>query len=117
MDKNGKFLKQNKLKLLLSINTLLWSWWWLQQEHLLWKVSKRKCKLTWISVSSENRTSDRSLWWIYDHLNSGIRNGGLDGPGENIGLVEFDFVLPCRWSEFEKRKKSIEIKLKNSCSL
>lgn len=23
---------------------------------------------------------------MYDHLNSGIRNGGLEGPGLNIGL-------------------------------
>lgn len=25
---------------------------------------------------------------MYDHLNSGILNGGLEGPGLNIGLVE-----------------------------
>lgn len=38
-----------------------------------------------MSVSIENKTSDNNLWCIYDHLNSGIRKGGLDGPGLNIG--------------------------------
>lgn len=47
---------------------------------------------TWMSVSKENSTSDRSRWWMYDHLNSGILNGGLVGPGLNIGLDEFDFA-------------------------
>lgn len=53
---------------------------------------------TWISVSSEKRTSDKSLWCMYDHLNSGILNGGLVGPGLNIGLDElelgFAYLLP-----------------------
>lgn len=43
---------------------------------------------TWMSVSRENRTSDRRRWWMYDHLNSGMRNGGRVGPGLNIGRVD-----------------------------
>ena len=36
-----------------------------------------------MSVSSEKRTSDSNRWWMYDHRNSGILNGGLAGPGLN----------------------------------
>jgi hypothetical protein len=43
---------------------------------------------TWMSVSNENNTSESRRWWMYDHLNSGIRNGGLVGPGLNIGRDE-----------------------------
>lgn len=54
-----------------------------------------------MSVSRENSTSDNSLWCMYDHLNSGMRNGGLVGPGLNIGRVEYvpDF------DRFESDKK------------
>lgn len=51
--------------------------------------------LTWISVSNENNTSESSRWCMYDHLNSGILNGGLVGPGLNIGLVDPDFGRCC----------------------
>lgn len=63
-----------------------------------WRAFKSTLQLTWISVSRENRTSDRSRWWIYDHLNSGIRNGGRDGPGLNIGRFDVDFERFCLWS-------------------
>lgn len=59
---------------------------------------------TWMSVSKENSTSDSSLWWIYDHLNSGIRNGGLVGPGLNIGLVDAEPDLERLASPINKKE-------------
>lgn len=41
---------------------------------------------------------------MYDHLNSGIRNGGRDGPGLNIGLVEPDLIRLVRGSTKRKFK-------------
>lgn len=42
-----------------------------------------------MSASSEYSKSDSNLWCIDDHLNSGIRNGGVEGPGLNVGLFGF----------------------------
>ena len=36
------------------------------------KLGTHQKVLPWMSVSRLNRTSARSLWWMYDHLNSGI---------------------------------------------
>lgn len=51
---------------------------------------------TWMSVSNENNTSESRRWWMYDHLNSGIRNGGLVGPGLNMGRDELCTI----WQDF-----------------
>jgi hypothetical protein len=51
-----------------------------------------------MSVSNENNTSESRRWWMYDHLNSGIRNGGLDGPGLNMGRDELCTI----WQDFER---------------
>ena len=48
---------------------------------------------TWMSVSRLKRTSERSLWWMYDHRNSGIRKGGLAGPGLKV-VFPFPPPLP-----------------------
>lgn len=53
---------------------------------------------TWMSVSNENNTSESRRWWMYDHLNSGIRNGGLVGPGLNMGRDELCTI----WQDFER---------------
>lgn len=50
---------------------------------------------TWMSVSREKSTSLSRRWWMYDHLNSGIRNGGRVGPGLNMGRVEPDLERCC----------------------
>lgn len=49
---------------------------------------------------------------MYDHLNSGILNGGRDGPGLNIGRLEDDFVRFCLWSAEEKKIENISIESK-----
>lgn len=44
---------------------------------------------------------------MYDHLNSGIRNGGRDGPGLNIGRLEDDLDRFCLWSNHFKMMKML----------
>lgn len=36
------------------------------------------------SASMDPSKSDNNRWWTYDHRNSGIRNGGREGPGLNV---------------------------------
>lgn len=48
---------------------------------------------------------------MYDHLNSGILNGGRDGPGLNIGRLEDDFVRFCLWSAEEKKLRTLALRV------
>ena len=36
------------------------------------------------SASIDANKSDNRRWWTYDQRNSGMRNGGRDGPGLNV---------------------------------
>ncbi|TNN87413.1 hypothetical protein EYF80_002614 [Liparis tanakae] len=74
-------------------------------------MTMRRDKKTWTSLSSANNRSVSSLWCMEDHLNSGMRNMVVLGPGLNCRLCSSVMSVPLK----PKSTPALPVLIDESC--